>query len=254
MSKKKRLIAKIIIKNGIVVQSINFKRFLPVGSVMNTIEFFNDWQADEIFLVDISKNVDLKKNIDLLNKVSEHNTLPICYGGGIRSIKDVRHILRAGADKVSVNSLTNDHNCLSSISNIFGSQCLIVSLDIKKTNNEYYIYNKLKNSYFKLSRIEIKKLEDCGVGEFFVQSIDNDGSKLGFDTVMIKKFLKYTNKPVILSSGYGQYNDVCKIIKSDISAIAIGNGLHFEELSILKIKKATNHYLKKKIFRIEKFL
>ena len=250
---KKRLIAKIIIKENLVIQSINFSKYLPVGSLESSFEYFNNWQADEIFLIDISNQIDLKNNCKLISNISKTNNLPLCYGGGIKKKGDIDILLRSGVDKVCLNkSAFTNKKLLSEISNTYGMQCLIVSLDIKKIDNKYFIFNRNSKNYLPLIKNEIIKFEDCGVGEFFIQSIDNDGTKQGFDIDLMELILKLTNKPTIFSSGYGKPQHINNIIKSNISAIAIGNSLHFEEMSILKIKNYINKFNKKKIFRIEK--
>lgn len=250
---KKRFIAKILMKDGVVVQSINFKKYLPVGSVENTLEYFNNWQADEIILVDISKKVNLNNNIDLISKISKRNRIPLCYGGGIESINDVISLIRLGVEKVSVNSSSiNNKKLLKQISNLYGSQCLIISLDIKKIKNEFFIFDHKKKEYLVLNKKKIQEYEDSGIGEFFIQCMDNDGAKKGFNISLLKKIIKLTNKPIIFSSGFGKFNHLKKICNTEVSAISVGNSLHFKEMSILNLKINVNKFFKKEVFRVEK--
>lgn len=250
---KKRLIAKIVVREGIVVQSVNFKNFQPVGSIENAIDYLNNWFADEIVLIDISNKVNLKKNLEIISKISLNNRIPLCYGGGINNINDVNSLLRVGVEKISINksSLTNKM-LLKEVSSIFGSQCLVVSLDIKKNNNAYYIFDHKSNKHLALTREIIEEYESCGIGEFLIQCIDNDGSKNGFDHQLLELILKLSNKPIIFSSGYGSINHLKKICKSAVSGIAIGNALHFTEMSIFNMKLKVNKSFKKDILRMEK--
>jgi imidazole glycerol-phosphate synthase subunit HisF len=249
---KKRLIAKIVVKDGIVVQSINFKKFLPVGSIENAIEYFNNWIADEIILIDISNQVNFIKNLKIISEISLKNRTPLCYGGGIKKISDVELLLRAGVDKVSINSYSLiNKKLIKEISNVYGSQCLIVSLDIKKINKKYYIFDHKNKKYLDLTFAKIQEYEKCGLGEFFIQSIDNDGSKTGFNYNLLKIMLKLTNKPIIFSSGYGSLSHLKKICNTQVSGIAIGNALHFKETSIINLKFNTNKFFKKNIFRLD---
>lgn len=250
---KKRLIAKVVVRDGIVVQSINFKNFQPIGSIENAIEYFNNWFADEIILIDISNKVNFKRNLDVISKISMKNRIPLCYGGGINTISDVNLLIRAGVEKVSINksSLINK-TLLKEVSSKFGSQCLVICQDIKKKDNQYYIFDHKNKKYFPLTREVFKEYESCGVGEFLIQCIDNDGSKNGFDYKLLRLILKFTNKPIIFSSGYGSINHLKKICKFDVSGIAIGNTLHFNEMSIFNMKLKVNKSFKRKIFRMEK--
>ena len=237
---KKRLIASLIIKDGMLVQSINFKNYLPIGNPKYTIELISKWDVDEIILIDIdctpkNKKFDLKK----LSEFAKFTSVPLTVGGGIKNINDVKKIISAGADKVCINSIIfKNFNFISEITNSSGSQCVVVCLDIKKNNSEYKIYtNQGKTLINENIYLFIKKITNAGAGEILLNFIDRDGKRNGFDTNFLKKICIESKIPIIAMGGAGKYSDFVKpFIKTEVSALAAANIFHFTEHSTILAK------------------
>jgi len=237
---KKRLIATLILKNGILVQSIGFKRFLPIGNPIYTLELISKWDIDEIVILDIDCTVQNKSfNLLKLQEYARHSSVPLTVGGGIKSLTDVKKIISKGADKVLISSVIfTNINLIKKISEYFGSQCVVVCLDIKKENGKYYIFKKngkIKTNYDLKKTID--KIGMLGAGEIMINSIDRDGKKKGFDINLIKFVASITNLPVIALGGAGKYSDFIEPFKrTKVSALAAGNIFHFTEHSTIIAK------------------
>ena len=166
--------------------------------------------------------------------------VPLTIGGGIRTIEDIRVRLSAGADKISINTaVIDDPSFIKTAANRFGSQCIVVSIDVKKENNDWRVYKNFGQVATSYSIDEwIKIVDQFGAGEILLQSIDRDGSGLGYDLELIKKVEKLTKKPIIVLGGVGDFShfvDGCCANKN--IALSAANIFHFTEQSILNAKK-----------------
>ena len=250
-----RIIGSVLIKNEIAVQSINFSKYLPVGNPKILIDFLNDWGADEIIVLDIkgsiNKNLFLKEK---LKKITCNCNTPISAGGGIKNINDVEVLIRGGADKVIINTFgILNPKLLNQAALEFGNQAIIGAIDVKRKNNNYEVFTHSGTTKSKFSLDEIIKIyEDNQVGEIFINSIDNDGKKNGFDKTLVKKISSLTRLPIIISGGAGSFNHFEEILKENISGIASGNFLNFTEHSIKNLKYFLNVVKKFKEIRYEK--
>ena len=249
-----RFISIINILSGKVVQSYNFKKYLPIGHPKIAIDYMNNWGVDEIMLLDI-KNSLTKKNflINNLKKLTKNCQTPLAAGGGIESIKQVEKIIKTGADKVVLNSGTLiNKSLIRQSSREFGSQAVIYSLDIKKEKDRYYIYkySGTKKIYIDIFN-HLKEIQEEGAGEILINSINNDGSGKGFDIKFLKKFKKFIHIPIILCGGYGNVNHLTKIFDLDISGFGIGNYVHHCEHSVKLIKKKIFDTYGKKFVRFD---
>ena len=238
--KKKRLIGKIIIKNGISVQSIQFKKYLPVGSPKIAAEYLNRWGVDEIILLDIdASKIGKGPNLKLIRDISNIIHTPLTVGGGIKRLDDVYSAIRAGADKVSINtSFFQNLNILDQTAKYFGSQSIVVSLDVSRDKRKNYkLFNKnIKN--IKLTLFDaIKIAEETGAGELLISNIQNDGMKCGYDDFLFNSIKDKIKIPLIMSSGAGSIEHIIKAAKLNIDAIAVGNMLNFTEMSVILIKE-----------------
>ena len=238
---KKRLIACLIVKNGILVQSIGFQKYLPIGDPKYTIELISRWDIDEIILLDISaRNEKRIINLKVLNLISKYCFVPLTVGGGIRTIDNVQSIIAAGADKIAINSeAIKNPNLITQIANKFGTQCVVVSVDCKKNKKREYevFYNNGKESSNMSPVIWSKKAEDLGAGEILLNSIDRDGSKKGYDIKLISSVSNTLNIPVIALGGIGKFNHFASgIIDGKASAVAAANIFHFTEHSTILAK------------------
>ena len=250
-----RIIGSVLIKNNIAVQSKNFNRYLPLGKPKILIDFLNDWGADEIVVLDIKSSIKdnsfLKENLSVIT--SNCNT-PISAGGGIRNIYDVETFIRRGADKVIINTFgILSPKLINKAAIEFGNQAIIGAIDVKKKKNNYEVYTHSGTIKSKFSLEEIVKIyEDNQVGEIFINSIDNDGKKNGFDKTIIQKVNSLTELPITISGGAGNFNHFAEILTENISGIASGNFLNFTEHSIKNLKYFLNIKKKFKEIRYEK--
>ncbi|MFN8577354.1 MAG: HisA/HisF-related TIM barrel protein [Candidatus Sericytochromatia bacterium] len=236
---KKRIIANLVIKNDIVVQSINFSRYLPVGKPDIAVEFFNDWGVDEIIYNDISATLNNKEpNYDLIREVSRKCYVPLTVGGGISNISQIKKLMHCGADKVALNSSLSNSRFVLEASRTFGNQCLVASIDSIYISNDYYLYNYLTHKAEDIKIIDfIKYVQEIGVGEILINSIERDGTYLDFNEELIKIVCLNSNVPVICIGGAKNTQSFINILEnSNVSGVAASNILHFTEHSITQIK------------------
>ena len=238
---KKRLIACLIIKDNILVQSIGFNKYLPIGEPKYTIEFISRWDVDEIVLLDISARQEKRIiNLDVLRYVSKYCFVPLSVGGGISNIKDVKSILSAGADKVVVNtSFIDNPKLITEMSDNFGSQCVVASIDCKKNRSKKHnVFSESGTYNTKKNPIEwAKNVQEHGAGEILLNSIDRDGKKNGYDTDLISSVSENVDIPVIALGGVGEFNHFALgIVDGKASAVAAANIFHFIEHSTIMAK------------------
>ncbi|MDA9232376.1 imidazole glycerol phosphate synthase cyclase subunit [Candidatus Pelagibacter sp.] len=237
-----RILSKIEIKNGEVVKPIFFEGVKKIGSPINIANDYYKKGIDEIILIDIVRSLYKQKpNFSLLKKISKEIFVPLTYGGGITTIKDIENCLKNGADKVSINSslLPKNSKFINQAIMEFGSQCIIVNIDAKKIYDKWYCYTDGGRINSNIEIIDwLDEVQEKGCGEIFLQSIDKDGFYEGPDYELYKLVNKKIQVPLIFSSGIRKYSDITKlkkILKPD--AIAISSAFHFNELQIKKIKK-----------------
>ena len=233
---KRRIIAVLVLLDGIVVQSIGFKRYLPVGSPEICIEFLNEWGIDEIIVLDIlaSKNKS-QPNYSLIKKISSSCLVPLAYGGGINDIDQIHELMHCGVDKIILNSALFDSlELLVKASSIFGSQCMIASIDSKLNSSSFDVFNYKKNTCSDLSVIEwALKLVDHGVGEVFLNDVDRDGAKCGYNIDLVRSLSDLLPVPLICCGGAGNPHHINEVLsKTSVDAVAASNYFHFYEHSV----------------------
>ena len=237
---KKRLVACLLIRNGLLVQSIGFKRYLPVGRPNIPIEFIARWDVDEIVLLDMSASTE-NRTLDkgLLEKVSQSCFVPLTVGGGVMTVNDVRKLIASGADKVAVNThAVARPQLITEIANVFGTQCVVVSIDCRKEESgNYQVYSQCGNRPTGMN-VEswAKQVQKLGAGEIFLNSIDRDGSKSGYDVDLISRVSASVSIPVIACGGVGNYKDFVPGILAGGSAVAAANIFHHIEHSTIVAK------------------
>lgn len=238
---KNRLIPNIILNNGNVVQSINFMHTNILGNAITAVDFFNSWAVDEIIILDVSRTKDHRKLFHkIIHGLSKRCFIPLTVGGWIENVDEIKTLLQLGADKVSINTCAvKDSQLIKNASNLFGSQCITVSIDVKKNlSNEYEVYIDRGRKPTSLHPVQwAKEVENNGAGEIFLTSIDHDGSKEGYDLQLIKSISENVSIPVIAFGGVGKWEhfvDGIKIGKAD--AVSAANIFHFSEHSTFNAK------------------
>lgn len=237
---KTRLIPCIITKNELVVQSFGFKKYLPIGNVKTAIDFFVNWDVDEIVVIDIDASRNGRNpNIDLIKKATKECFVPLTIGGGIKTIEHIRDLLKAGTDKVSINSeALRNSSFIKEASNIFGSQCITVSIDAIHTNDEYKVFNYLTQSPLDINVVTwAKQAESLGAGEILLNSVDRDGSRQGYDTELLRSVSDNVSIPVIALGGIGRFDQLADgAIKGKCQALAAANIFQHMEHSTIAAK------------------
>ena len=243
---KKRIIPCLDVKGGRLVKGINFVDLIDAGDPVEQASIYNQNGADEICFLDITASSD-KRDIllDTVKKTAECCFVPLTVGGGVRSIQDIRKLLLAGADKVSINTAAiKNPDLIKESANKFGSQCIVVAIDAKKAkDNTWEVFTHGGREPTQLNALEFAKLaQENGAGEILLTSMDRDGTKEGYDIELTKKISSSLNIPVIASGGVGNLEHLKDgIIKGGSSAVLAASIFHFGEYSIQEAKE----YLKK---------
>ena len=238
---KIRIIPCLDVKNGRIVKGVNFKNLKDAGDPVLTAQVYDELGADEICFLDIAATLENRDvTLDLVRKTSQKCFIPITVGGGIRTIEDIRHLLLNGADKVSFNSAAiRDPDIISTAANKFGSQCIVVAIDAKKTKNDKWeIFSHGGTKETGIEAISFAKdMQERGAGEILLTSMDKDGTKDGYDIELTKLISDSLNIPVIASGGAGKLEHFKSVLeKGKASAILAASIFHFGEISIKQVK------------------
>jgi imidazole glycerol-phosphate synthase subunit HisF len=249
---KKRLIATLVIKNGLVVQSIGFERYLPIGKAEITVDFLNQWGIDEIIMVDIDAAREGRCiDPELVKRVAKRCFVPLSVGGGIRSVDQIHTLIHSGADKVTINTQAFlNHSLIEEGARFFGSQCMVVSIDAKRENDgSYRAYTYGGKTDTLLSPAELaQQAQAFGAGEILINSIDRDGHKNGYDIDLVRSLLSATNLPLIALGGAKDPLCMKALLENcDVSAVAAGNYFHFVEHSATIAKAYLSRYFPEQI-------
>ena len=191
---KVRIIPCLDVKDGRVVKGINFLDLIDAGDPVEQAKHYSENGADEICFLDISASLENRDTmINVVKKTANEVFIPLTVGGGISSINNIQSLLKAGADKVSINSAAiNNPEIIKQSSEYFGNQCIVVAVDAKRINNDWYVYSHggtIKTDILALSWIE--KIQKLGAGEILLTSMDKDGTKSGFDVELLKKVSQF---------------------------------------------------------------
>jgi len=244
----KRIIPCLDVTMGRVMKGINFINLTDVGDPVEIAEFYNSEGADEIVFLDITATHEGRKNmLDVIKRTAEKVFIPLTVGGGIRSIEDFKETLRAGADKISINSAAiRSPQLIAEAAAKFGSQCVVVAIDGKKNGDNLGWHVVINGGRIDTGLDAVKwaqKVEKLGAGEILLTSMDADGTKKGYDIDFINAITGSVNIPVIASGGCGKIEDFYEVFeKSGADAALAASLFHYKELSIKDVKQ----YLKNK--------
>ncbi|MBV4418673.1 imidazole glycerol phosphate synthase subunit HisF [Clostridium tyrobutyricum] len=243
----KRIIPCLDVNMGRVVKGINFVDLKDVGDPVEIAKAYNEQGADEIVFLDITATNEKRKTvIDVVRRTAEQVFIPLTVGGGIRNLDDFKNILRAGADKISVNSAAiRDPGLITRAADRFGSQCVVVAIDarMRKDNSGWNVVINGGRIDTGLDALEwAKKVEKLGAGEILLTSMDADGTKAGYDIPVTDAISNLVNIPVIASGGCGSLKDFYDVFKDTGADAALAASLfHYGELSIGQVKEYLNH-------------
>ena len=244
----KRIIPCLDVTNGRVVKGINFVDLIDAGDPVEIAKKYNDQGADELTFLDITASSDNRDLIlGIIERVAEQVFIPLTVGGGVRAVSDVRRLLNAGADKVSINTAAiNNPSLVSNAAERFGSQCIVVAIDAKKTGNDWEIFTHGGRNPTGLNAISwAKEMVRRGAGELLITSMDKDGTKSGFDNELNAAISSEVDVPIIASGGVGNLDHLVDgIIEGKADAVLAASIFHFGEYTITEAK---NHMRQKKI-------
>lgn len=228
-----RLMPCLLMSNGALVKTVKFKNPTYVGDPVNAVRIFNQKEVDELILLDIEATTQHRGiDFDTLEKVVSECFMPICYGGGVRSIEDMRRLFNLGIEKVSLGAAAFDNpDLIRQAASEFGNQAIVVSLDVKKGLLGGYTARTLNGTKdTKISpAIAAKYLENLGAGEIILYSIDRDGTWSGFDLKLIEEVVNAVRVPVVATGGAGSIDDIkLAVQEGGASAVAIGSMAVFQ--------------------------
>ena len=229
-----RVIPTLLLRNESLVKTVKFGKFTYIGDPCNTVRIFNELEVDELMFLDITAtNENREPNYALLKDIATECFMPLSYGGAVCTVEQARKILNIGFEKVCVNSAAfDDLNAIKAISDEFGVQAVIGSIDYKK--RLWGKYEVVKGSNQKFTGNDVvdwaKQLEDAGVGEILLTSVEREGSWSGYDLDMLARVTSAVNVPVIAHGGCGTVDDIgAAVQQGGASAVALGSMVVFQK-------------------------
>lgn len=229
----KRIIPTLLLKNETLVKTVNFNKFKYIGDPCNTVKIFNELEVDEIIIQDIDASLKREKpNLKIIKNIASECFMPLVYGGGINCLDHAKSLFDVGVEKISINTaIIKNPSLISEISNKYGSQALIASIDVKKS-----FFSKKRKVYSKIHNINkdpiswAKEIESLGAGEILITSVDNEGTWLGFDLHFIADLSKELKIPIIANGGAGSTEHIREVFKcTEVSAVGVGSMVVFQK-------------------------
>lgn len=238
----KRIIPCLDVRDGRVVKGVNFVNIRDAGDPVELARFYSDQGADEIVFLDITATSDGRATVaDVVERTAEQVFVPLTVGGGIRTLEDFRQLLRAGADKISVNSAAvKDPELISRAAERFGSQCVVLAIDARRRpEGGYEVVVAGGRTPTGLDAVEwARRGEALGAGEILLTSMDADGTKAGFDLEMTRAVTQAVSIPVIASGGCGSLEHFARVFaETDCDAALAASLFHFGELTVPQVKE-----------------
>ena len=237
---KTRIIPCLDVNNGRVVKGINFVDLVDAGDPVEQAMIYDAAGADELCFLDITASHENRSTIvEVVAKTAEKCFMPLTVGGGVRTVEDVRTLLIAGADKVSINTAAiKNPQLINDAASKFGSQCIVVAIDAKRVNKSYKIFTHGGRKETGISAIEwAKNAEASGAGEILLTSMDRDGTKMGFDLELTRTVSDAVSIPLIASGGAGTLDHLAEVVtKGHASAVLAASIFHFGLYNISEAK------------------
>lgn len=245
MALSKRIIPCLDVNNGRVVKGVNFLGLRDAGNPVDVAKRYNDEGADELTFLDITASSDNRDTIlHVIEEVASQVFIPLTVGGGVRSVADIRRLLNAGADKVSINTAAvTQPDLINEASGFFGSQAIVVALDAKAVNEDnsrWEIFTHGGRKTTGLDAVEwAKNMQNRGAGEILLTSMDRDGTKMGFNLPLTRAISEAVDIPVIASGGVGNVQHLIDgVLLGKADAVLAASIFHFGEVSIHAAKQA----------------
>jgi len=237
----KRIIPCLDVKNGRVVKGVNFVQLRDAGDPVEVAKKYDEAKADEIVFLDITASHEQRGIfLDMVKATAEQVFMPLTVGGGIRSIEDIRDLLNAGADKVSINSAAvKNPELVQASAKRFGSQCIVVAVDAKRSGPSWNVYIHGGRIDTGKDAIDwVKTVERLGAGEILLTSMDADGTKDGYDLALTDAVCRAVNIPVIASGGAGTFDHFSDVfLKTQADAALAASVFHYGEMTVAEVKR-----------------
>ena len=236
----KRIIPCLDVKNGRVVKGIQFVNLRDAGDPVENARAYDEQGADEIAFLDITASSDERDILlEVVRRTAEEIFIPLTVGGGVRRLEDIRNLLNAGADKVSVNTAAvKDPSFVERASKRFGSQCIVIAIDAKRKAEGWEVYTHGGRTPTGIDAMAwARKMEERGAGEILLTSMDRDGTKDGYDIDLTRTIAEATSIPVIASGGVGNLEHLYEgLVLGKASAVLAASIFHYREYSIAQVK------------------
>ena len=242
----KRIIPCLDVKEGRVVKGVNFVNLIDAGDPVENAKVYDEQGADELVFLDITASYEKRGiMIDVVRRTAEEVFMPLTVGGGVRSVEDIRNLLNAGADKVSINTAAvKNPELITEGAKLFGSQCIVVAIDARRKGKGWEVYIHGGRTPTGKDAVEwAKEVVDRGAGEILLTSMDRDGTKEGYDIELTRAISEAVSVPVIASGGAGKPEHFYEgLTEGKADAVLAASVFHFREISIPELKS----YLKKR--------
>ena len=243
---KRRIIPCLDVKEGRVVKGIEFVQLRDIGDPVEIAKYYDESGADELVFLDITASTERRQTmLDVVSAVARKVFIPLTVGGGIRSLEDISSLLKAGADKVSLNTLAVESpSLIREAADRFGSQCIVVAIDVKFEDGEYYVYTYGgKQKTDRLAVEGAKQVAALGAGELLVTSMNQDGKQSGYDLSILEQLREVVDIPIIASGGAGNAEHVVEALEK-VDAALLASILHDRKTTVEEVKHVcTSHNL-----------
>ncbi|PIS05300.1 MAG: imidazole glycerol phosphate synthase subunit HisF [Candidatus Buchananbacteria bacterium CG10_big_fil_rev_8_21_14_0_10_42_9] len=238
---KKRIIPCLLLKDGRCVKGVNFMNHRDVGHPVTNAKIYDAQGADELIFLDITASRDKRSILfDIVSQTADECFMPLTVGGGIAALEDIQELLRAGADKISINTIAAEQpKFITDAAKRYGKQCIVVAIDYKQNDNgKLEVFTHSGSKATGLDPVEwAKEAERLGAGEILLTNIDQEGTRGGYDIATIRQVADALSIPVIASGGVGSLEDLAKgINEGHASAVSLGSILHFTNQSVIKAR------------------
>ncbi len=251
-----RVIPVLLLKDNGLVKTMRFKNEVYIGDPINAVKIFNEKEVDELIILDISATSGKKKpNIDMISNIASECFMSLCYGGGITTLDEIKKLLFTGIEKVSLNSSAAKKSTLiTEAATLFGSQSIVVSIDVKKNIfGQYSVFTNGGTVNLKRNPAQFaKEMQEKGAGEIFLTSIDKEGTGEGYDLELIQKVSSVLTIPLIACGGAGNIIDFSEAVQSGASAVAAGSMFVFQgKLKGVLINFPSQESLAKQLYALQ---
>lgn len=236
----KRIIPCLDVTDGRVVKGVNFVNLTDIGDPVAIAEVYNQQGADELVFLDITATSDQRETmVDVVERTAEKVFIPLTVGGGIRTVEDMQRMLKAGADKISLNSAAISNPQLIAEGAVkFGRQCMVVAIDAKRVGDSWHVFVKGGREDTQLDAVEwAQRAVELGAGEILLTSMDADGTKAGYDLHLNQAIVAAVDVPVIASGGCGKVEDILEVFQeTHVTAALAASIFHYGEVTIPQVK------------------